>query len=370
MNLMKSPKSIDIAITDRCNLRCRYCSHFTSAGNVGKDLHKNEWLRFFKELNHCSVMRVCLQGAEPFYREDLKEIIGGVVKNRMRFSILSNGTLITEEKAKFLSSTKRCDHVQVSIDGSNPKTHDSMRGEGSFLKAIEGIKNLKKHKVPVTVRVTIHRQNFKDLNKIAELLFEDIGLNSFSTNEASYMGICRQNYEQVQLNVEEYTTTMETLLRLNKKYNNRITATAGPLANVKDWIMMEKARCEDKKSLPNRGYLTGCGGPMSNIAVRADGVIIPCIQLSHIELGRINKDSLLEIWQNHLELKNIRKRHNIPLHSFKFCKGCAYINYCTGNCPALAYELLGDINQPAPDACLKRFLEKGGKLPDKNLLIN
>ena len=57
----------------------------------------------------------------------------------MRFDILSNGTLITDEMAAFLASTGRCDGIQVSIDGSIPMTHDVFRGEGNFLKAIRGI---------------------------------------------------------------------------------------------------------------------------------------------------------------------------------------------------------------------------------------
>ena len=58
--------SIDLAITNQCNLRCKYCSHFTSAGDVGQDLPKDEWLKFFEELNRCKVMYATLQGARPF----------------------------------------------------------------------------------------------------------------------------------------------------------------------------------------------------------------------------------------------------------------------------------------------------------------
>ena len=118
MKLMKTPKSVDLEITNRCNLRCRYCSHFSSAGDVEKDLSTEEWLQFFEELNRCAVMEVCLQGGEPFIREDFRELVEGIVRNRMRFSILSNGTLITDDMAAFLASTGRCNSVQVSIDGS------------------------------------------------------------------------------------------------------------------------------------------------------------------------------------------------------------------------------------------------------------
>ena len=363
MKLMKTPRSVDLSITNRCNLRCTYCSHFTGASDVDQDLPKEEWLQFFEELNRCAVMNVTISGGEPFCRKDLPELIEWIVSNRMRFNILSNGTLITDEMAAFLASTGRCDGVQVSIDGSIPMTHDACRGEGNFLRAMQGIKSLQKYNVPVSVRVTIHRKNVNDLNNIAELLLEGIGLPSFSTNSAAHMGLCRQNAEQVQLTAEERTLAMETLLRLTKKYNGRISAAAGPLAEGRDWLEMEKSLREGKESINGRGYLCGCNGPMNTLAVRADGVMVPCGQMSHIELGRINIDDLQEVWQEHPELKKLRERHDIPLSNFEFCRGCEYINYCTGNCPATAYTILGIENHPSPDACLKRFLEAGGRLP-------
>ena len=368
MRLMKTPRSVDLDVTNRCNLRCKYCYHFTSAGDVGQDLPRAEWLEFFEELNRCAITSVTIAGGEPFFRADLKELIDGVVRNRMRFTLLSNGTLIDDEIAAFLVSTGRCDGVQVSIDGSIPITHDSFRGKGNFVKAMDGIKTLLKYKLSVPIRVTIHRKNVHDLEGVARLLLEEVGLPSFSTNSAGYMGLCQQNTEQVQLTVEETSLAMETLLRLTRKYNGRISATAGPLAQGRAWLQMEKALQEGIESMPNRGALTSCGGAMSKLAVRADGVIIPCNQISHIELGRINRDDLQDIWQNHPELKRLRERRNIPLSNFEFCRGCDYINYCTGGCPALGYTLMNDVYHPSPDACLKRFLEAGGKLPDADLL--
>ena len=361
---MKTPRSVDLSITNRCNLRCTYCSHFTGAGDVGQDLPKEEWLQFFEELNRCAVMNVTLQGGEPFCRKDLPELIEGIVRNRMRFNILSNGTLITDGMAAFLAATGRCDSVQVSIDGSVPTTHDACRGEGNFLKAMQGIKSLQNHNVPVSVRVTIHKQNVWDLEDVSKLLLEEVGLPSFSTNAASYLGLCRQNTEQIQLTAEERSLAMETLLKLEKKYNGRISAAAGPLAEGKNWLEMEKAVREGQEYIDGRGFLSGCNGQTSEIAVRADGVMVPCIQMSHMELGRINRDGLQEVWQEHPELRRLRQRHKISLAEFEFCQGCDYIPYCAGNCPALAYTILGKENHPSPDACLKRFLDAGGRLPE------
>lgn len=363
MKLMKTPRSVDLLITSRCNLRCTYCSHFTSAADVNEDLPAQEWLRFLEELNRCTVMDVCLQGGEPLMREDFSELIEGIVRNRMRFSILSNGTLITDEIARVLAATGRCDLVQVSIDGSNPETHDACRGRGNFQRAVTGLKLLMDHGVTAAVRVTIHRRNVRDLENLAKLLLEDFGLPSFGTNSASHLGLCRRNAEQVQLTAQERSLAMRMLLELSQRYDGRITAQAGPLAEARAWQEMEGARIQRLDSLPGRGYLTGCGGAFSKIGVRADGVVVPCPQMPDMELGRINRDDLVEIWRDHPELNRFRRRNEIPLSSFAFCRGCPYISYCTGNCPALSYTMVQDAWHPSPDACLRLFLESGGQLP-------
>jgi SynChlorMet cassette radical SAM/SPASM protein ScmE len=131
---------------------------------------------------------------------------------------------------------------------------------------------------------------------------------------------------------------------------------------------MYHTKQEGKDKIPGGGYLTSCGGPMNKIAVRADGIVTPCAQLPGIALGRINKDNLEDIWQNHPELKRFRERRHIPLNNFEFCRDCDYTNYCMGSCPAMAYTILGNVYHPSPDSCLKRFLEEGGKLPDEELL--
>jgi SynChlorMet cassette radical SAM/SPASM protein ScmE len=360
---MKTPRSMDLCITDSCNLRCKYCSHFTSAGNVGSDLPTEEWLKFFEELSRCAVMDVTFSGGEPFSRADLGELIAGIVRNRMRFAILTNGTMVDDDKASMVAKSGRCSSVQVSIDSSIPATHDSFRGKGSFFKAIRGLRCLQQHGVPVTVRVTIHRKNVRDLEGVAELLLEDVKLPSFSTNCAEYMGLCRQNMDEVQLTTEEHSLAMETLLRLSKRYRGRISAAAGPLADGRNWCMMEETRLAGRDRLPGRGVLAACGGVMSKIAVRADGVFVPCTQMPHVELGRINRDRLEDVWQRHPELVKLRERRKIPLRELEFCRGCEYVEYCTGGCPATAYTIAGDYNHPSPDTCLRRFLAEGGRLP-------
>ena len=363
MKVMTTPRYIDVAITGKCNLHCLYCSHFTSSSDVPSDLPLEEWLLFFEELNRNGVMRVTLSGGEPFCRSDLRALVQGIVRNRMRFNILSNGTMITDEMALFLSATGRCDGIQISLDGSSPAAHDTFRGEGNFARALAGIRTLQKRRISVSVRVTIHRQNLDDLENTISLLLNDVGLDSLSTNSACYMGLCRENAELIRLNPEERFKAMQMLLALDARYPGRIQASAGPLYEAKDWLAMERARSERAEKWQGRGLLSGCSGPMSQMAVRADGVMIPCSQLSHIELGRINRDPLREIWQHHVELEKLRKRQRTPLTHFETCRSCGYIDYCTGGCPAISYAITGDPYRPAPE-CIGEYTLQGGRLPE------
>jgi len=360
---METPRSVDLAITSRCNLNCAYCSHFTGPGDVHKDLPVNIWERFFEKLKACTVLNVTLQGGEPFVRKDLLNIIENIVRSRMRFTILTNGTLVTEENAKFIADTGRCDTIQVSLDGAGPDAHDSARGSGTFKTAVAGIKILCRYGVPVSVRVTIHRHNVHCLREIAKFLLEDFGFPSFSTNSAAYLGRCRENADDIRLTVDEHAEAMAVLLELRRRYDGRINASAGPLADGLTWVAMEKWRKERREKVNGKGCLTSCGGVFSKLAVRSDGVMVPCTQMSHIELGRILEDDLKKVWQNHPKLMDLRRRREIPLTDFDFCRNCVYIPYCSGGCPAEAFTSVGDEYHPSPDSCLKRFFENGGTLP-------
>ena len=104
--------------------------------------------------------------------------------------------------------------------------------------------------------------------------------------------------------------------------------------------------------------------------MRADGAIVPCSMLAHMELGRINQDSLAEVWQHSREMISLRARQTISLQDFAFCADCKYIPYCTGNCPGLAYTLTGQVDHPSPDACLRRFLADGGMIPAQTVPLS
>jgi SynChlorMet cassette radical SAM/SPASM protein ScmE len=309
-------------------------------------------------------MSVTLGGGEPFLRRDLRQLIEALADSGLRFSMVSNGTLINNDWAAFLATTGRCDSVQVSVDGSNNRVHGATRGEGAFDRALAGLRSLQRHGVLVTVRVTITRANVGDLENIAALLLEEMGLPSFSTNSAGFFGSCKGNWDELSLTIADREKAMEKLLDLNRRYDNRITAQAGPLAEARMWLRMERAYLNHEPPFPRGGHLRSCGGVFSKLAVRADGVMVPCNQIPHMELGRINRDSLATVWHMAEGLSALRRHRNTALEGFEFCRGCEYIPYCAGGCPAEAYAWTADADRPSPDSCYRKFLRAGGRLPD------
>lgn len=155
----KSPLLVDLCVTNRCNLNCEYCSAESGPFASKKDEMSLEKIdSVFKELDLMNVPRVAVTGGEPFMRKDIIEILKCFDKYSFTKILNTNGNLITDKKAKELSKLN-LDRICVTIDGSRAKIHDSSRGNGSFKKAIEGIKNLQKYNLPVSTLFTLGKHN-------------------------------------------------------------------------------------------------------------------------------------------------------------------------------------------------------------------
>ncbi len=360
-SLTPTPHSVDISLTGRCNLRCTYC-FYANEMTALSDLPTATWLACFAELGRLNVMEATLSGGEAFTRPDLFELIDGVIANRMRYSILSNGTLITDRTLEQFAVGKRrqrLNQIQVSIDGSRAEIHDASRPK-SFTRAVRGLRLLKEAGFPVTVRVTITRHNLHDLENIAALLLEDIGLPSFSTNDAIPMGSGCQNEAEVALGPREQREAMQIMGRLLERYPGRLNAQAGPQAKIQMYAEMEHARrTGEKVARWGMGRLTACGCTFSKLAILHDGTIVPCNMLT-VPLGNITTDSIRDIWHTHPVLIAMRERRFIPMQEVPGCADCEWAPYCNGSCPALPYTLTGDFNRANSHDCYRRFLQEGG----------
>mgnify|MGYP003601629312 CR=1 FL=1 len=364
--LREAPRALDLSLTGRCNLRCAYC--FYADEMVGRrDLPAERWLAFFRELESLAVRSLTLSGGEIFMRPDLWELIDGLVAARMRYSILTNGTLLTEETIAQLGQggrRRRLDSIQVSIDGSGAEIHDASRGKGSFEKALRGLRLLKAAGFPATARVTVNRHNVGDLERTFRLLLDDVGLARVGTNDAMPMGTGCARREDIVLLPEQRPEAMRTLVRLEQAYPGRIQATAGSLALWHMFREMEAARASGQKTRRwKMGCLSSCGCMFAKLAVHHDGMIVPCNMLAAAALGTIGATPIRSIWQDHPLLKEMRGRGEIPMAQVPGCAGCGWIPYCSGGCPATEFTRTGDLYAANPECCYRRFLEECGSLP-------
>lgn len=357
------PKSIDISLTGQCNLKCKYC--FYVDRKVGRsDLPTRRWLSFFSELGDIGVQRVTLSGGEIFTRTDLFTLIDGVIENRMRYTLLTNGTLITSNVIEKLQKGKRrirLDSIQISIDGSTAAIHDLSRPPHSFERAIKGLRLIKAAGFPVTVRVTLNHYNISDLEKLTEFLIDDIGLSGFSTNEAIWMGSAQCSGQNITLSVKERNEAMMILTRLNEQYGGRIDAQAGPLLRARMFREIEEALMKGETSIPGRGTLCSCGGVFSKMAVLHDGTMVPCNVLQTLTMGVAGMHSLKEAWLHSPAINAVRRRREIPLSALDECRDCPYTSFCTGGCPAPVIAKSNRLVGIDPITCYKEYLKEGDR---------
>ena len=364
--LREAPRALDLSLTGRCNLRCAYCFYADEMAGR-RDLPTERWRTFFRELDGLAVRTLTLSGGELFMRPDLWELLDGIVDARMRFSILTNGTRLTEDVLAQLGVAhrrRRLDSIQVSIDGSRAEVHDASRGEGSFDRALRGLRLLKTAGFPATARVTVNRHNVGDLERTFRLLLDDVGLARVGTNDAMPMGTGCSRREDIVLLPEQRPEAMRALARLEREYPGRIQASAGSLALWHMFREMEEARATGRKTRRwKMGCLSSCGCMFAKLAVHHDGMIVPCNMLAAASLGTIGETLLRAIWQDHPLLKEMRARGEIPMDQVPGCAGCEWSPYCSGGCPAAEYARTGEMNVANPECCYRKFLDECGSLP-------
>lgn len=359
---LSAPVSMDLSITGRCNLTCRYC-FYADEMTSRDDLSTDEWKLAFEKLGEARVMRVVLTGGEVFTRPDLFQLIDTLIANRMRYSILTNGTLIDEDTADSFMKGKRVlrlDSVQVSVDGSTAEVHDRSR-PGSFHGAVRGLELLKDRGLPVTARVTVSKHNMDDLEGIARLLLDRLGLPAFSICDASPIGTGCTFERELALDHRDTLKAGLKMEELLERYPGRITASAGPLARLRAYRTLETARSTGKMAGGFRmGCFSACGGVFEKAAVLHDGTVVPCSILHDLRLGNILTDDLLDLWRNSPVMNALRRRYRLPLSTVPECSDCPWVEYCNGGCPGIVQQMQGTFLRPDWRACYRDFLLENG----------
>jgi radical SAM protein with 4Fe4S-binding SPASM domain len=115
---------------------------------------------------------ITLSGGEPTTRSDFKTMVKAAKALGLQVSVLSNGTLFTEDDANELS--QYIDSLQISLDGYSEESNSKVRGKGNFGKAIKTIEYFVTHGVRTSVSITPQplclRQHTADFARFAKEL--------------------------------------------------------------------------------------------------------------------------------------------------------------------------------------------------------
>ncbi len=156
-----TPLQIVFEVTHLCNLVCEYCDRHTPLPNELKLPEVVEVIRDFVELG---MVGMTLDGGDPLVRRDIGDIIDELARLDVRIVINTNGVLIPAK----LGSVEKAALVNVSLDGPEAY-HDSMRGSGSFEKAVRGIRAARNAGVTVQLRCTVHKANIRSVPELLQL---------------------------------------------------------------------------------------------------------------------------------------------------------------------------------------------------------
>jgi len=154
-----------ISITDRCDLRCKYCMKERM-----QFLPKNEVLSF-EEIERLveiflsqGIKKLRITGGEPLVRKGVDKLIQNIGKklgtyNFEELTLTTNGTLL-EKYAKSLKDSG-INRINVSLDTLDPKKYTELTRLGKIEKVFRGIEACLKNNIKIKINVVA----IKDFNE-------------------------------------------------------------------------------------------------------------------------------------------------------------------------------------------------------------
>ena len=320
-------------ITRRCNLKCVHCYAHAKNQEFKDELTTEEGLKLLDDLADFGVPVVLFSGGEPLMRKDLSTLAEYAVSKGMRAVISTNGTLITEEKARELKKIG-LSYVGISLDGMK-KVNDRFRGvAGAYEMALKGIENCKKAGIKVGLRFTINKHNAAEIPKIFDLV-EKIKIPRICFYHLVYAGRGSDMVKE-DLSHEETRKAVNMIIDRTKKLHDMGQPTEvltvdnhadGPFLYLR---MKEEdpERAEEVLELlqMNEGNNSGRGiGCVSwNGDVHADQF------WRHKKFGNIKDTPFSKIWSEP-EDELLKKLKDKKQYVKGRCAECTWLDVCGGN---------------------------------------
>ncbi|MCX5798158.1 MAG: 12,18-didecarboxysiroheme deacetylase [Proteobacteria bacterium] len=342
-------------MTRRCNLKCVHCYAFAEGeGYKGKELSTEEGKRLIDDLSDFGVPVILFSGGEPLLREDLPLLIDYAVKKGLRAVISTNGTLITEERARIFSELA-LSYIGVSLDGIG-NVNDVFRGvTGAYDMALAGIRNAKRAGIKVGLRFTIHKGNYLEIPTIFDLI-EQEKIERVCFYHLVYAGRGSKLIDE-DVSHDEARKVVDYIMERTKAFFNKgrpievLTVdnhADGPYVYMR-LLKEDKKRAEEVYELltMNEGNASGVG----IACVDEEGNVHADQFWRHYSFGNVRKRPFGTIWMdldNELMAKlKIKKR---------FVKGrcaqCRWLEICGGNFRVRAEAKTGDVWAEDPQCYL------------------
>ncbi len=330
-------ETIYIYASGACNLNCSHCwinpefqEHGTASSlHLSPDLVKSA----VEQGKPLGLRSVKLTGGEPLLNPAFRDIVEFISTEGLAIVVETNGTLVTREMALFLASTRKPTFVSVSVDGADAETHDGLRRvKGSFVRAVQGIKNLVEAGIRPQLICTLHRNNVSQVKGVVELA-RNLGCGSVKFNHVQPAGRGREFDNLLALTVPE-------IIGLNRMIEDEIVPVAGiPVLPDIPFAFQKPARF--LRSAPGRCNIHNIIGLLANGDLALCGIGTSVDDLLY---GNVRTDSLEDIWKNSPKLLELRDL--IPDQLEGICSRCIHKCFCKGTCVASNYNTGGKLNAP------------------------
>src|SRR4029077_13138243 len=138
------------------------------------------------------VLQVHLSGGEPAARRDLVEITAAAHDAGLYTNLITSAVGVTSKILAALCA-RGLDHVQVSIQDSDPVSADHIAGyQGAYARKRALAQEVVRLKVPLTVNAVVHRAN---IDRIEEMVEQAVALGASRVEIApvQYYGWATEN---------------------------------------------------------------------------------------------------------------------------------------------------------------------------------
>jgi MoaA/NifB/PqqE/SkfB family radical SAM enzyme len=155
-----------------CNLWCTYCVAESSPRTARRALSFEEIQQLIDEAESLDFERLFFTGGEPFILDDIYEKLT-YASNRFPTTVLTNAMLFRGKRLQKLRSIANDNlSIQVSLDGAQAEHHDAYRGEGTWARTVDGIKQLKADGFHVCISTTETQLNKTQMDELSAFVHE------------------------------------------------------------------------------------------------------------------------------------------------------------------------------------------------------